>query len=118
MRFRKVGAISFVLAALLDLAGCATTSPSAPTGSEARNEAASETASDLKRKYANLEQAGGKLFVLEPKTSNVRIYVFRSGRAANLGHAHVLSTPRFTGFFYLPSDGPRHAQFDLRSEER
>jgi hypothetical protein len=43
----------------------------------------------------------------------VRIYVFRDGRAARLGHNHVLSAPRFAGFLSLPSTGTSDTRFDL-----
>jgi hypothetical protein len=43
----------------------------------------------------------------------VRIYAFRAGRAARLGHNHVLSAPQFTGFFHLPIGGPASSRFDL-----
>jgi len=68
---------------------------------------------DLKSVYADLAKTGGTLFTLSPKKSTVSIYVFRSGRFANLGHNHVLSAPQFTGFFYLPSNGIINARFDL-----
>jgi len=64
-------------------------------------------------RYQALARSGGKLFAFDPKTSNIRIYVFRGGNAANLGHSHVLSAPHFEACFYLPPDGARHAQFDL-----
>jgi len=67
---------------------------------------------DLKSVYMELAKAGGKLFALDPKKSTVRIYAFRSGRFAKLGHNHVLSAPQFTGFFYLPRD-TANARFDL-----
>jgi hypothetical protein len=68
---------------------------------------------DLKSIYAELAKTGGTLFALDPKKSTVRIYAFRSGRFANLGHNHVLSAPEFTGFFYLPSDSVVNSRFDL-----
>ena len=67
----------------------------------------------LARTYDELRQSGGKVFVLEPSQSAVRIYVFRAGPAAKLGHNHVLSAPRFTGYFYLPQAGASNAKFDL-----
>jgi polyisoprenoid-binding protein YceI len=58
-------------------------------------------------------RGGGKVFAMVPQDSAVRIYAFRAGRAARLGHNHVLSAPRFTGFFYLPADGAASGRFDL-----
>ncbi len=68
---------------------------------------------DLRAVYAKLGQEGGKVFTLDPKASAIRIYAFRTGRAAKLGHNHVLSAPQFTGFFHLPPDGTSQARFDL-----
>ena len=50
---------------------------------------------------------------LQPEASAIRIYVFRGGRAVNLGHNHVLSVPEFEGFFYWPEQGAAAARFDL-----
>ena len=44
----------------------------------------------------------------------MRIFVFRAGRAARLGHNHVLSAPLFEGGFFLPDEGPAGARFDLQ----
>jgi hypothetical protein len=44
---------------------------------------------------------------------SLRIYVFRGGPAARLGHNHVLGAPRFDGRVYLPKAGADHARFDL-----
>ncbi|HSY27839.1 MAG TPA: YceI family protein, partial [Burkholderiaceae bacterium] len=49
-----------------------------------------------------------------PNSSTIRIFAFRGGKAARLGHNHVLSAPTFTGFFHLPVDGVTNAQFDLQ----
>jgi hypothetical protein len=67
----------------------------------------------IKAIYSELGQADGKVFTLDPKTSAVRIYAFRTGSAAKLGHNHVLSAPQFTGFFYLPASGTSNSRFDL-----
>jgi hypothetical protein len=69
---------------------------------------------DLKSVYAELPKTGGAVFTLDPKKSKVRIYVFRSGRFTNLGHNHVLSAPKYTGYFYLPTSGTANARFDLK----
>ena len=68
---------------------------------------------ELSRTYANLGAAGGRVFTLNPKTSTLRIYAFRAGKAAKFGHNHVLSAPEFQGFFNLASDGPVASRFDL-----
>jgi polyisoprenoid-binding protein YceI len=56
---------------------------------------------------------GGKVISLDPQFSTIRIYAFRGGRAAKLAHNHVLSAPKFTGFFHLPPSGASGARFDL-----
>ncbi len=68
---------------------------------------------DLRAEYAQLGEGGGRVFALDPAASAVRIYVFRGGRAAKVGHNHVLSAPRFTGYFLLPSGGAANSRFDL-----
>jgi hypothetical protein len=67
----------------------------------------------LKDTYAELGRTGGKVFVLDPAVSAVRIYAFRGGPAAKVGHNHVLAAPRFSGFFHLPTSGAANARFDL-----
>jgi hypothetical protein len=109
MHISKISIALLALVSALGLAGCAATAPQLGEKTSARI----ETTGDLKDSYARLAQAGGKTFALNPSTSNIRIFVFSGGSAANLGHAHVLSAPRFTGYFHLPADGARHAQFDL-----
>jgi hypothetical protein len=69
---------------------------------------------DLGAQYAAMAKDGGKLFTLDPQTSSVRIYAFRGGRAARLGHNHVLSAPQFIGYFFLPESGVADAHFDLQ----
>ncbi len=63
--------------------------------------------------YAELAKTGGKVVTFDPQASVVRIYAFRTGRAARLGHNHVLSAPQFTGFLFIPSDREAAARFDL-----
>lgn len=45
---------------------------------------------------------GGRLFTLDSEASQVRIHVFRAGRAAALGHNHVLAAPRLQGLLWWP----------------
>jgi len=77
------------------------------------DQASNQTGERLARTYDELKQAGGKVFVLDPSKSAVRIFVFRAGPAAKLGHNHVLSAPSFSGYFYLPQGGTSEAKFDL-----
>jgi hypothetical protein len=63
--------------------------------------------------YAGLKASGGRVYAIAPEASDVRIFVFRGGRATHLGHNHVLAAPRFIGRVFLPEDGAVHARFDL-----
>jgi hypothetical protein len=80
-----------LLLPILMLLGCQVPRPGPPTT------LASSSTPDLRATYAELGQAGGQVFALDPATSTVRAYVFRAGRAAQLGH-NLLSAPRFTRF--------------------
>src|ERR1700739_4415372 len=60
-----------------------------------------------------LARGGGEVLPLQPQESRVRVYAFWAGKAARLGHNHVLSAPRFTGFLYLPPSGATNGRFDL-----
>jgi len=85
-----------------------------PAATSAKQTAAQNAATaDLKSTYAQLEKSGGKTYTLDPKTSAVRIYVFRGGLATKLGHNHVLSAPQFDGFVYMPPGLESDARFDL-----
>ncbi|MFA7281198.1 MAG: YceI family protein [Sterolibacterium sp.] len=71
-------------------------------------------AAALKASYLELARAGeGKVFALDPKQSEVRMFSFRGGRAKRLGHNHVLSAPEFKGFAYLAEGAAPDAKFDL-----
>lgn len=68
---------------------------------------------DLSQTYADLRSAGGRMFMLNPKTSTLRMVAFRGGKAAKFGHNHVLSVPEFQGYFSLAPDGTAASRFDL-----
>ena len=111
MHFRKIGVALLCLATTLSIFSCTATSPAtkANIGSETQR----GDQGDLKDNFSKLEQAGGKIFTLDPKISTVRIYAFRAGSAAKMGHNHVLSAPQFAGYFFLPPSGTSNARFDL-----
>ena len=67
----------------------------------------------LPAQYAQLGEMGGRVMRLQPGASQIRIYGFRSGRAVNLGHNHVLSAPEFEGFFYWSDQSSAASRFDL-----
>jgi hypothetical protein len=96
---------------LLFILGC--TSTSAISNSNPNGEDKPNVQSSLKDIYANLSKSDGKVLVLDPKLSTLKIYAFRGGVAPALGHNHVLTSPNFTGFIFLPAKGISNARFDL-----
>jgi len=109
--FRQFAALLLVGSSAALLSSCGTT-PASPQPSPAIVGAGEESAR-LEKIYADLGNAGGKVYVLDPKSSAIRVNVFRAGASARFGHNHVLSAPEFTGFVYLPEGGPSGARFDL-----
>lgn len=75
--------------------------------------AAPPVASDLGAQYSALAANGGRVLALQPDASQLRIYVFRAGRAAQLGHNHVLTAPTFQGYVYWPAGANAPARLDL-----
>ena len=55
----------------------------------------------------------GQILVIDPERSSVRIHVFRAGRAAQLGHNHLLTAPKMAGLVWLPGPGLTGAGFSL-----
>lgn len=89
------------------LLGSCTNPPPAPAP------IAVQSPSDLESRYVALGRTGGRLYRIDPRTSTVRIYVYRGGKLTKLGHNHVLSAPRFTGYAHLPDNRANTARFDL-----
>jgi hypothetical protein len=102
----KPQCVALLIASLL-LAGCAS-APPRPV-----EQMQPEPTSELATTYAALRAAGGRVFVLVPGRSDVRIYAFRTGRAAAMGHNHVLTAPQFEGYFHRAADAPAAMRFDL-----
>lgn len=113
--------MKFIYAATLCVFLGACASGSAPStssqlGSPAGNPASTElmqATEDLATRYAALRAAGGRVFTVNASASTVRIYAFRGGKAAKFGHNHVLSAPKFRGYFNLTPDGTGASGFDL-----
>lgn len=103
----KPQCVPLMLASLI-LAGCAV----APIHVTVSAEPA--PTSELAATYAALHGAGGHVSVLDPAGSEVRIYAFRGGRAASLGHNHVLTAPRFEGYFHRATFATAGMRFDLQ----
>jgi polyisoprenoid-binding protein YceI len=102
----------FYLSIAIGLASCAATlsAPQARTPASA----GSTEQINLSTIYSDLKKSGGKVISLDPKASDVRILVFRGGRAGKAGHNHVLSAPQFTGYLHLPAGvADSDARFDL-----
>lgn len=97
------------LFAALFVAACQAPAPRVPTTTQA-----APAAIDLDAVYAQRHEAGATVYRVDPATSDIRIYVFRGGRAATLGHNHVLSTSDFDGYVSLDDEAARSARFDLR----
>jgi polyisoprenoid-binding protein YceI len=118
MLLRKFGQALSIAAVAVVLASCVATSTDRATLPPATVESATTGVEAAKpgglgAVYAQLAHEGGKSFTLDPKTSTVRIYAFRAGKMARLGHNHVLAAPQFDGYFHLPEAGTSSARFDL-----
>jgi polyisoprenoid-binding protein YceI len=103
-RRRAIAALGAVV-----LIACQSPPPAVPAPAAAETTALA----DWGQRYAALAATGGSLLRFDAAQSTVRIYVYRGGRAARLGHNHVLTAPRFGGYLYLPPAGAGGAQFDL-----
>jgi hypothetical protein len=79
----------------------------------AQTQALQPQASELATRFAALSASGGTVMAIVPLQSQIRIYAFRAGRAAQLGHNHVLSVAGLEGYLYLPDAGMASGQFEL-----
>jgi len=93
------------------LFGCTVSAPVQPPRPESPESKAVPT--DLRTQYLALGASGGRILRLNPQSSAIRIFVFRGGVAARLGHNHVLTAPRFEGYVFVPQSGPADGRFDL-----
>ena len=76
--------------------------------------AAESSGPRLAQRYADLQAAGGgRLYRVDAAISQVRIHVFRAGRAAKLGHNHVLTAPQLEGWVLLPAETLEGGRFEL-----
>jgi len=105
--------ISVLLSAIAGIAlfSCVANAPISPANLRPTQQ--NTASSNLRSVYSESLAAGGSVFRLDPTASAIRIYVFRGGAAARLGHNHVLSAPRFEGYVYVPRSGAAEARFDL-----
>lgn len=100
------GLAAVVLA--LTLGACLTPAPQPAVDAPAAT-ASVDPATD----YQALLAGGTQVWRVDPSASDLRIYVFRGGKAAKLGHNHVLSAPRFEGYVSVAGDAAADARFDL-----
>lgn len=69
---------------------------------------------ELTGEYQSRADAGEAVYRVDVEASDVRIYVFRGGKAARLGHNHVLSAPALKGYVSLPGQAAADARFDVQ----
>lgn len=100
-------ACSALLAAALLSSACSSLAPRTDAN-------ASPTVPAALAVYRENFAADGALYTVDAAASELRIHVYRGGRAAKLGHNHVLTAPRLQGRVLLPGDDPAQAQFSLR----
>ncbi len=101
-----------VIALLLTLGACQSPAPQ-PVNDAATAPVDTPGGIDLAADYRARLANGAAVYQIDAAASDLRIYVFRGGKAAKLGHNHVLSAPRFEGYVSLPSDAVAEARFDL-----
>lgn len=109
MRDEAKRTLAVVLIALL--AACRSPAPLPPGGAAATLSA--ETGIEMTAEYRRRAESGETIYALDAAASDVRIFVFRGGKAAKLGHNHVLSAPQLAGYVSLPGEAAADARFDL-----
>jgi hypothetical protein len=82
--------------------------PGPPTDRSAAGEPPQQSAN-----YAQLAGEDGRVYRFDPAASRIRIYAFRGGEAARLGHNHVVYPVRFSAQAFVPAHGMNRAQLDL-----
>ena len=101
---------SVALLLVILLAACA----SPPTPLKSAVSPTAPLASSLDAEFQSLQtEHGGLLQAVDAAGSNVRILVFRGGKAPQLGHNHVLTVPRLKGWLWAPPQGLAGARFGL-----
>lgn len=114
MKLQRIALGWMGVASAFVLWACTAAAPVVPSPVQAGESApAPVDSASWRSAYAKLAEQGGRLVTFDPQASTVRIYVFRSGTAARLGHNHVLSAPQFAGLLYLPAEEIARARFDV-----
>jgi len=96
------------------LLGCASMPDAAPAAPGSAALADTDQSAQLAERYAGWVRRGERVYRFDPAISDVRIYVFRSGIAARLGHDHILSAPEFIAYAHMPPGHPVEGGFDLQ----
>lgn len=104
----SISKIALSLAFTLSLAACSNITTLSPASADAQV----SSVPHLQQEYAELAH-DGQVYRLDASRSVVRIYAFRAGTGARLGHNHVLNAPQFVGWVYLPQQQLGEARFDL-----
>lgn len=104
--------VPIAIRTLASAAACALLAACAAPPSPPEVPADGARAPQWRAQYAALA-ASGTVYEIDPQRSRVRIYAFRGGRAAALGHNHVLSAPDFSGWAFLASSGTVASRFDI-----
>lgn len=105
--------LTLAIALFTALAACRSPAPTPPSPM-AETAPSASPANGLADEYRRRADAGEKVYEIDAGTSDVRIYVFRGGKAARLGHNHVLSAPGLRGYVSLPADAAAGARFELQ----
>lgn len=109
---RRALAVAMFLA-MVGLTGCGT-----PVGSAAAPAALAAGADEsglLAERFTKLQQASpqAQLFKLDAAASTLSVHVFRAGRAAALGHNHVLQAPALQGWALVTPAALGQTQMEL-----
>jgi polyisoprenoid-binding protein YceI len=113
MTLHKAALALMTVAVFGCLQSCTLPPPAAAAHVQAASATGQSSFAEIQVAYDNAAKAGGRVLTLDPSASAVRIYAFRAGTAARVGHNHVLSAPRFSGLLYLPPNGAEGTRFDL-----
>ncbi|WP_420427438.1 YceI family protein [Algiphilus sp.] len=93
------------------LSACSLFRPAAPA-TDAQDTSAPPIAAVQNALQSELEK-GGDIYRVDAAASDLRIYVFRGGRAPTMGKNHVITAPGLQGFVALHSELPTDAHFAL-----
>ncbi|MCK5769129.1 YceI family protein [Algiphilus sp.] len=104
---------SLVTLSTLLLGGCALLGSDAPPPAPDPAPGASSLHARVETARQAAAEDGATMFAVDAEASDVRIHVFRGGRAPRLGKNHVIAVRGLKGFVALDSDLPVDAGFTL-----